>query len=233
MALKSPHRIVDKNGKHTTVHKKNEADKPSRIVSIKAKPPTPTRSTFGMDRGIHWSNAKNPRLRELALNRILEEDYDMSIDDAYKSRNAPIGVVFGSRPAILTLRLIDDEAKGLFGRGHCALLALSMHDKTDLPFAVFTEPEDDSYQDGWTGHAALLVDDDHILDIDGIHPIADVARKFSNLDGSFTVMDREQFVNTVVEQEERADPYGFIDELEQLVLDDFAEFIVETELDVE
>jgi len=72
MSKTTPTQIVDKNGKHTTVHKKNEADKPSRIVSIKAKPPTPTRSTFGMDRGIHWSNAKNPRLRELALNRVLE-----------------------------------------------------------------------------------------------------------------------------------------------------------------
>jgi len=153
----------------------------------------------------------------------------MDLDELYDESPAAIEVTFGSRMGSLTLGLVDQEAFSLFNHGYCGLFALSMHDKTDLPFVVFTAETDD---DGWSGHAALLVDEDTILDINGAHSIHDVAKDFAELDGTYEVMDRASFTALIAKGKYRDDPYQFVDELEQLVLDDFAEMIVKRNLEI-
>jgi hypothetical protein len=234
MASTSPKQIVDKNGKHTTVHAKDDdstAAASKRIVSIKAQPAPASYAGSWRGKGLHWANVDNRRFESLALEQALYYNSDWSIDEAYDESDGSIEVNFGSTGATLKLRHIDSEAQTLFGYGHCALLALSMHDKTDLPFVVFTAESKDS-DDGWSGHAALLVGDGKILDIGGVHDIGDVEKKYSALDGSYAVMDRAEFVKLIVDEEYKENPYEFLGELEQFVLDDFAEFIVGQELDV-
>ena len=224
-----PTPITDKNGKQTTVHRKGTVIPNSRSLSVSPKPSVATvHSRYG-DNGIHWSKSSNPRLKELAR-EMAWKFADINVDDIDEESDGTIELEFGSTGAQLYLRRIDQESLAIYGNGYCGMLAWAMHEKTGLPFAVFSAPNP---QNRWHGHAALYIDDDTILDINGVHKISDVADQYSELDGSFDVMGADEFSKLVVSEKYEDAPMEFLGELEQLVTRDFAEFIVARDLDIE
>lgn len=145
------------------------------------------------------------------------------MQDAEMEHDGTIEVAFGSRPATLTLHQIDNEAVSLFSYGHCGLLAYAIHLKTGFPFAVFTSSKDEN---SWQGHVGLLVGENQILDITGVNTSQEIARTYHQLDGSFDVLDVDTAVTFLFSEEYRENPLSFVGELEQLVLDDFADFVI-------
>lgn len=174
---------------------------------------------------MHWKNIENPEFRNLALWSAYEDDPEM--EWAEDDHDGTITVVFGSSPANITLRLIDWEVESLFTHGHCAALALVLHQKTGLPFIVFTS--DNATPGDWSGHVALLLEDGQVLDITGIRSVGSVTADF-RITTAPVIMTAEEFVNTVVDEDYREDPLSYIGDLERFVLNDFADFIIETHL---
>lgn len=181
-----------------------------------------------MREGMHWRQAKNPRLRELAMWSAYECYPEMV--DAEREHDGTIEVVFGSQAACLTLRSIDTEATRLFSFGHCAILAWGIHEKTGLPLAVFTSQNTE--KNGWSGHVAIQLSDGNFLDVNGVTPIEEIAGRYSTFDGTFKLVDDEEFKDLIVDKEHRDRPEDYLCELEQLVLADFVDFIIETNKDV-
>jgi len=177
------------------------------------------------ERGTHWRNAKNPRLRELAMWEAYK--YDPNSEDIERDSDGTITVCFGSTGAELTLRVIDSEAIGIFGFGHCAILAWELHKVTGLPLAVFDSKHESPYA-GWSGHVALRLAPDLFLDIEGVMSKRDIHERYRNaLQEEPRVLDDEAFLDLMVPEENREDPKQYLCELEQLVLEDFVDFLRE------
>jgi len=177
------------------------------------------------NRGLHWRYAKNPRLRELAMWEAYK--YDPNAEDIEHDSDGTITVCFGSTGADLTLRVIDAEAIGIFGFGHCAILAWELHKATGLPLAVFDAKQESPYGD-WSGHVALQIGPDQFFDIEGVVSRDSIHERYrSALHKEPRVMDDEAFLNLLVPVENREDPKQYLCELEQLVLEDFVEFLQE------
>ena len=171
--------------------------------------------------GVHWQDAANPRLRQLAeANAWRYADPWLTIDDEDELPGS-IGVVFGSSPADVTLRYIDDEAQGLFLHGYCGLLAWAIHKNTNYPIVLFTAPT----TTGWSGHALVQVGDDAYLDITGVRTAEDVHHDYPTT-GEPEVITSDEYRERLASDAHREDPMMFVDELERLILEDFAEFVV-------
>jgi hypothetical protein len=162
--------------------------------------------------GIHWSQAGNPRLAMLAKRR------------AYRVTDKSIDVYYGSRGNTVILRHIDEGAKATFLHGACASLAYSMHIRSGLPFAVFTDKR--STKDHWEGHVGLLTEDGQILDILGKRSPKEAVSSFKGMDGSYVVMDTNEFKELLIPKEHHKNPMKMHDELEQLVVADFADYVL-------
>jgi hypothetical protein len=163
---------------------------------------------------MHWADSPNPRMRMLAKRR------------AYKVENPSIDVQYGSRGGTVILRNVDEGAEATFLNGACVSLAWAMHVRSGLPFAVFTA-EKTRENERWTGHVGLLTEDNQILDITGTRSAKDVARNFKGLSEDYTVMDAEQLKAALIDEKYHKDPLKHHGELEQLVVEDFAQFILE------
>jgi len=172
--------------------------------------------------GMHWSRSQNRRLRNLA--EVQAFQFSPWMEDAEEESDGTIDVCFGSQGATLMLRRIDSEAMSLFRQGHCAMLAWAMHLKTGLPFAVFTVDSNPEW--GWQGHVGLLVGENQILDIAGVNTAESIASGFKGMESSFQVLDADEFKQLIVGEEYHNNPLDFLCELEQLVLDDFADFVL-------
>jgi hypothetical protein len=173
------------------------------------------------DDGIHWMNHPNTCLRDLAQDRYDEDE--MSEWDSRVPKE--INTVFASRYASVTLGLVDNEIRSVFAFGYCVAFALTLHDLTGLPFAVFTSPKKDA-DENWSGHVGLLLDDGRILDITGTNTVENIQSRYRLPDTGFAVMDRDELLLNVVDPDYREDPLSLFDELEQLITVDFAELVV-------
>jgi hypothetical protein len=181
-----------------------------------------------MREGIHWRNAKSQRLRDLAMWSAYECYPEMV--DAECEHDGTIEVIFGSQGACLTLRSLDAEATRLFTFGHCAILAWGIHEKTGLPLAVFTSQNTE--KNGWSGHVAVQLSDGNLFDVQGITTAEEIASRYRTLDGTFRIVDDEEFKDLIVDAANRDNPENYLCELEQLVLADFVDFIVTSNTDV-
>ena len=177
------------------------------------------------NRGHHWRYATNPRLRELAEAEAYR--YDMEMMDAELEHDGTISAVFGSRAVTLTLGLIDSEADSLFAFGHCAILAWEIHVKTGLPLAVFTSSK--ATPDRWSGHVAISLGDDRFLDIQGVTSSSSIYRRYSRFGdySDFELMSDQDFKSRIVDPANYDDPKQYLCELEQLLLDHFADLVIE------
>lgn len=174
---------------------------------------------------MHWKHIQNPEFRNLAMWSAYDDD--PSMEYAEDDHDGTITVVFGSSPANVTLRLIDWEVISLFTHGHCAALALVLHEKTGLPFIVFTS--DTAAAGDWSGHVGLFTDDGQVLDITGVRTIESVNTDF-RITAEPTVMTLAEAVNTIVDPDYRDNPLTYLNDLERFVLNDFADFVIETYL---
>lgn len=171
--------------------------------------------------GMHWQEASNPRLRQLAEERAWE--VAMPHEEESGEFDGTIEVYFGSTSAELSLRDINGAAESIFGFGYCVLLAWAIHERTGLPLALFTSG---NKEDGWSGHAAIQLDEETFLDITGKTTAASIQRRYSGT-AAAQIVSPEEFLTITFDEEHRSDPLGFLGELERLVTEDFAEHIVE------
>ena len=178
-------------------------------------------SYWSRNNGIHWRDASNNRLRRLAEERAYEIEPQM--DDAETEHDGTIQVYFGSSCDEIRLGLTS-SATSIFKYGYCVLLAYAIHLKTDLPLFLFTSTTKET---GWSGHAGVInPETNKFIDIQGTHEIANVRNSFPNIDEGHEVT-REEFLNLVISEEYRDEPFGFLDELEQLIVDHFADLVIE------
>lgn len=171
--------------------------------------------------GVHWQNATNPRLRQLAEERAWE--VAMPHEEESGEFNGTIEVYFGSTSAELMLRDVDGGAESIFSHGYCVLLAWAIHERTGLPLALFTSTNEDS---DWTGHAAIQLDEDTFLDITGKSTAENILKRFPRTN-PVQVVSPEEFINITVDEANQADPLGFLEELERLITEDFADHLIE------
>lgn len=184
---------------------------------------------WGQNNGMHWRDAKNPRLYSLARQEAandnwvgFSEDEDLDIEDRH---DGTINAIFGSTGATIQLRAVTpDGAATAFLHSACGMLAFALHERTGLPFRLFTSK--DTSSEGWSGHVALAVGDNQVLDILGVRDVAEVLSDFHTTTDE-GVITREQFLEIVVGEEHRADPMGYLCELEQLITEDFADWLLE------
>lgn len=173
--------------------------------------------------GIHWRNAANPRLRELALRQAWRFNSDM--EDPEMEHDGSIDTVFGSTGATITLRAVTGEgAYTAYMNGHCTMLAYALHERTGLPFYQFSVPGRD--KTGWVGHVALSLGDNMILDIMGVRSIAEVLADFPHME-AVGEMNATEFKSLLIGDAWKDDVLSYLDELEQLVTEDFADWLVE------
>jgi hypothetical protein len=180
---------------------------------------------YSLSTGYHWSKAKNPRLRELA-EREAYLAYPL-MEYAEDEHDGTIEAVFGSRAATLTLGLIDAEANQLFAFGHCVILAWEIHLKTGLPLAVFTSSK--ASPERWSGHVALHLGGDRFLDIQGVSSLSEIHSRYASFGkyGDFELMNDHDFKTLLVDTENYDDPKRYLCELEQLLLEHFADLVIE------
>lgn len=175
------------------------------------------------NRGTHWKHLyrTNRNFYDLAWYRA---GYCYPEYDDPEDAPAEIECVFGSRLASLTLRVVDSEAESLYGWGYCTLLALALHERTGAPLVLFTtanpEPGD------WSGHAAVEISEGLYLDIEGVQTAEKITTKYRMKNVTPHRVSQEEFCEIVASGEHVANPMSFVDELEQLITYDFAEYLV-------
>lgn len=175
------------------------------------------------EHGMHWRDSKNDRLRHLAEWQVLESNPDLMY--AEDEPTGVLSVTFGSRWAEMKLRDPGYEASSVFLNGHCIAMAIALHDILGYPFAVFTA---DSPYSFWQGHVGLLLDEEIILDFSGKNSIKDIHRNHRlNNTNPPAIMTREELIKRYVDSQNHENPLDYLDELEQLITRDFAEWIVE------
>ena len=172
------------------------------------------------NRGIHWRDAGNPRLVNLAMWRAYDMEPDMM--DAEDEHDGTIEGYFGSSSASITLRSIDAEVSGIFLHGYCFLMAWAIHTKTGLSMVAFTSSE--STAENWQGHVAVKVGEDEFLDISGVRTHDRIKASYGKV-GEPVEID-PQNLHGFVSEEYRNDPLGFFDELERLITEDFADMLI-------
>lgn len=171
------------------------------------------------------------RLHDLIFYRVAEANPEMGMEELYESRGRFVkefDIYIGSQSATIQYGLIDSEVMTLFAHGACALLAYALHRVTGLPIVLWSNPDKDA---SWSGHAALLVGPETVLDVRGVHSFDEVTSYYEGYGSGVSVpqtVSLDVFLKTVASSEEyQQDPLSFVDELEQLLIMDFAERLVE------
>lgn len=170
------------------------------------------------------------RLHDLIFYRVAEANPEMGMDELYESNSRFVkefDIYVGSQSATIQYGLIDSEVMTLFAHGACALLAYALHRITGLPIALWSSSAED---EKWSGHAALLIAPETVLDVRGVHSFDEVASYYQEIGSRFSepqTVSLDAFLKTVASSEKyREDPLSFVDELEQLIIMDFAERLV-------
>lgn len=174
------------------------------------------------------------KLHNLIFYRVAEANPEMDMDELYES-NSPFvkefDIYIGSQSATVRYGVIDGEVMSLFAHGACTLIAYALAQRTGLPIVLWTSERDEG---GWSGHAALLIGPETVLDIRGVHSFDEVtayyARYGSALSAPQTV-SVDEFLEAVVSDERyRLDPMSFADELERLLIEGYAETLASEHL---
>jgi hypothetical protein len=173
------------------------------------------------DTGMHWRNIENRKFYRLA-EQAAYDCYPEMID-AEDEHDGSIEAIFGSMGANIRLRDVTSEINAVFTHGYCGLLAWAIHQKTGLPFAVFTSV--DITRGDWTGHVAIQVGEDQFLDITGVRNAASIHSEFRGLQ-EHVVMSADEFLLHTVAEDYRADPLSLFADLERFITEDFAEFLI-------
>lgn len=84
---------------------------------------------------------------------------------------------FLGKKYILVPNAITDETIDFFLHGHCSMLALALHLKTDLPLMVATSSKRGQE---WEGHAFVQMGEDTYLDIAGMRTMETMQEDFSS-----------------------------------------------------
>jgi len=163
-------------------------------------------------------------MRGEAEHRACLVEPHLSLDEIWDEHDGTIEVTFGSTGSTLMLRSTGHDAYSLFAYGYCAMLALALHDHAGYPLVLFTTSS--GHSERWSGHAAVQLDSDQVLDITGRRSHAEVHGEYRTV-GPAEVLTRAEFIERTVEIEYRHDPYRFVEELERFVLRDFAEYLVQ------
>lgn len=154
---------------------------------------------------------RTQRILDLAHERKLEQAFSWE-DEEKIQRRKDVDVDFGSSGYEIVPLSICGQTESIFLHGYCALLAHQLHLRTGLPFAVFTSKN--ATEDHWSGHVGLLVNEDKFLDVRGLRPLStERSRQRGN---AFQTMELDEFLDRIVDEEYRAKPLGFLDELESL-----------------
>jgi hypothetical protein len=114
------------------------------------------------------------------------------------------------------------ELDTIFLHGWCALFAWAAHERTGLPFRVFTHR--DATPEHWQGHVGLDLGDGHYLDITGRGTIS--THEMRDLYTGET-LGREAFLERLVDAPHRASPLHFLEELERLITEQAAYEVLE------
>lgn len=172
---------------------------------------------------MHWEKHPNARLRSLAMDNAMTympEVFEENSWGELPRYEGELNLTFGSTGASIHLGVFDGDAEGVFMHGYCVLLALAIAEKRGSDtFVLLTKPGCEE----WQGHVAVLADDD-VIDFRGRRSRGDLAAEYPSMD--VELVDRLRLLEVTVDREYRADPMGFLDELEALVTADFAERIV-------
>jgi hypothetical protein len=168
------------------------------------------------------------RLHALIFERVAEANPELTLDELYESTSwwvREFNIYVGSSSATAEYGVITPEVEVLFAHGACALLAHALHQHSGFPLIVWTS--EDAAPDSWRGHAAVLLDEETILDVRGVHSFEEVVayyRGFGSTLGAPQVLSSEAFWKlTSSDSQVRADPYSFVDELEHLLIEEYAE----------
>lgn len=167
------------------------------------------------------------KLHNLIFYRVAEANPEMDMDELYES-NSPFvkefDIYIGSQSATVQYGVIDGEVMSLFAHGACTLLAYALAQRTGLPIALWTS---DKSEGGWSGHAALLIGPETVLDVRGVHSFDEVAAYYSRYGSTFSkpqTVGVDEFLEAVASEEKyRLDPMAFVEELEQLLIEGYAE----------
>jgi hypothetical protein len=170
----------------------------------------------------------NSALHTLIFERVAEANPELSLDELYESSSRFVkefDIYIGSQSATVTYGELDAEAISLFRHGACTLLALALHDRTGLPLVLFTSRDVEA--DGeWSGHAAVLAGPHTVLDATGLTSFAEVSedyRRYGSGVSEARVVTRDEFLDVVTSDPDyREDPMSFVDELERLLIADYA-----------
>lgn len=170
------------------------------------------------------------KLHNLIFYRVAEANPEMDMDELYESTSRFVkefDIYIGSQSATVQYGVIDGEVMSLFAHGACTLIAYALAQRTGLPIALWTSSEG---EDRWSGHAALLVGPETVLDIRGVHSFDEVAAYYARYGSALSApqaVSVDEFLDAVVSDEKyRLDPMGFADELEQLLIEGYAETLV-------
>lgn len=178
---------------------------------------------FNRNKGFHWKYLYNENRAFYDLAWWRAGEFYPEYDDP-EDAPAEIECVFGSRCSSLTLRVVDAEAESLYAWGYCTLLALAIHERTGFPIALFTTANPEPGE--WSGHAAIQVADGLFLDITGIHTATEITQTYRMENVEPHIVSKEEFCNIVASDEHIQNPMSFVDELEQLITYDFAEYLI-------
>lgn len=166
------------------------------------------------------------KLHDLIFGRVAEANPELSLDELYESNSRFVqefDIYIGSQSATVQYGVIDHEVVSLFAHGACALLAHELGKSTGLPIAVWTTV---SAEKGWSGHAALLIGPETVLDIRGVHSFDEVASYYASHGSVLSapqVVAVDEFIDLVASDKYRADPMEYAEELERLLISGYAQ----------
>lgn len=106
----------------------------------------------------------------------------------------------------------------VFSKNACGFLAYALHEKTGLPFVVFTADPAVPY---WEGHVAVKVGEDQFLDVTGVSSSGEYGSRYGFREGVFSmeeVTDVSRF-RVLMDVPDGADVYRDLGDWEKAILD--------------
>lgn len=179
---------------------------------------------MGVQQRFRWQDSENFRLRHLASLRATA--FHPEMDDVWEQHDGSIRMNFGDRTETIWLQDVSGGAEQLFMNGFCVLFAYALHEQLGLPFAILTDHSES--WGGWSGHVGLMLDDELFLDLYGVRPLQEVVEQFALMNYSYDAVDKDEFLNLLVDAPLHNNPMLFVEELEQLVTEDFVMNVIQS-----
>ena len=169
---------------------------------------------------------RSPHLTREVLNeyetRIMDAFDYLDTDEVYSliAKDEPVDVFFGSSCYTVSLRNpLQGGASSIFLHGYCTLFAhtfATTHGSDDV--LLITRKDDSEFAKEWSGHmVASRVNAEgerEWVDVRGVVLEKNLEREYPTEHYEHTVVTLSEAVEIVISKEHRADPLGFLDELE-------------------